>query len=152
MVHHMSRTKIFVIHLKEIIYTAIFAGLGILLILLLIIMFLNKKDDSAPTMATPKYTPGVWSSSILINDTSLNIEVVLDEDHINSVRVVNIDEAVTAMYPLIEPALDDITEQIEDGVSLDSITISENHKYTQQLLLDAVKATIAKAEKVTPDK
>lgn len=152
MVHHMSKTKIFVIHLKEIIYTAIFAGLGILLILLLIIMFLNKREDTAPTMASTQYTPGVWTSSILMNDTSLNIEVVLDEEHINSIRVVNIDEAVTTMYPLLEPALNDIIEQLEDGVSLDSITISDNHKYTQQLLLDAVKATIAKAEKVVSDK
>lgn len=147
----MSKTKIFVIHLKEIIYTAIFAGLGILLILLLIIMFLNKKDDSAPTMATTQYTPGVWTSSIELNDTTLNIEVVLDEDHINSVRIVNIDEATTAMYPLIEPALDDISEQLEDGVDLDSITLSEDHKYTQQVLLDAVKATIAKAAKAATD-
>lgn len=141
----MSKTKIFVVHLKEIIYTAIFAGLGILLILLLIIMFINKKDNSAPTMATTQYTPGVWTSSIVLNDTSLNIEVVLDEDHINSVRIVNIDEATTAMYPLINPALEDISKQLEDGVDLDSITLSEDHKYTQQLLLDAVKTTIAKA-------
>ncbi len=143
----MSKTKIFVVHLKEIIYTAIFAGLGILLILLLIIMFLNKKEDSAPTMATTQYTPGVWTSSIILNDTSLNIEVVLDKDHINSVRIVNIDEATTTMYPLIAPALDDISKQIEDGVDLDAITLSEDHKYTQQLLLDAVKTTIAKATK-----
>ena len=143
----MSKTKIFVVHLKEIIYTAIFAGLGILLILLLIIMFLNKKEDSAPTMATTQYTPGVWTSSIILNDTSLNIEVVLDKDHINSVRIVNIDEATTTMYPLIAPALDDISKQIEDGVDLDAITLSEDHKYTQQLLLDAVKTTVAKATK-----
>ncbi len=143
----MSKTKIFVVHLKEIIYTAIFAGLGILLILLLIIMFLNKKEDSAPTMATTQYTPGVWTSSIVLNDTSLNIEVVLDKDHINSVRIVNIDEATTTMYPLIAPALDDISKQIEDGVDLNAITLSEDHKYTQQLLLDAVKTTIAKATK-----
>ena len=143
----MSKTKIFVVHLKEIIYTAIFAGLGILLILLLIIMFLNKKEDSAPTMATTQYTPGVWTSSIVLNDTSLNIEVVLDKDHINSVRIVNIDEATTTMYPLIAPALDDISKQIEDGVDLNAITLSEDHKYTQQLLLDAVKTTVAKATK-----
>ena len=34
-----SRTKIIVLHMKEIIYTAIFAALGILLIVLLVIMF-----------------------------------------------------------------------------------------------------------------
>lgn len=96
-------------------------------------------------MGTTQYTPGVYTSSIVLNDTSLNIEVVLDEDHINSVRVVNIDEATTTMYPLIQPALDDIFKQLEEGVDLESITLSEDQKYTQQLLLDAVKNTIAKA-------
>ena len=34
-----SRTRIVVLHMKEIIYTAIFAALAILLIILLIVMF-----------------------------------------------------------------------------------------------------------------
>ena len=42
-----SRTKIVVLHMKEIIYTAIFAALGILLIVLLVIMFRSGKGDSA---------------------------------------------------------------------------------------------------------
>ena len=34
-----SKTKIIVLHMKEIIYTAVFAALGILLIILLAVMF-----------------------------------------------------------------------------------------------------------------
>ena len=41
-----SRTKIVVLRMKEIIYTAIFIGLGILLITLLFIMFGPGKDTS----------------------------------------------------------------------------------------------------------
>lgn len=41
----MAKTKIVVIQMKELIYTAIFAGLGILLIVLLIIMFLPDKSN-----------------------------------------------------------------------------------------------------------
>ena len=43
--------------LKEIIYTVIFAALGILLILLLIYMFTDKDDEVAPT-STKLYTAG----------------------------------------------------------------------------------------------
>ena len=58
-----SKTKIVVLHLKELIYTAIFAVLGILLILLLIFMFLpDKKEKSAAE--TMQYTAGVYTSSI----------------------------------------------------------------------------------------
>ena len=40
-----SKTKIVVLHMKEIIYTAIFAVLAIILILLFFIMFLPEKGD-----------------------------------------------------------------------------------------------------------
>ena len=40
-----SKTKIIVLHMKEIIYTIIFAALGILLILLLILMFHPKETS-----------------------------------------------------------------------------------------------------------
>ncbi len=143
----MSKTKIVVIHLKEIIYTALFAGLGILLIILLIIMFLNKKDDSQSTM-TSKYTPGVWTSSFVLNDTNLNLEIVVDSDHINSVRIVNIDEAVTTMYPLVEPSLDSIAAQLYNDVDIDNVVIQEDSKYTEKLLVDAIKLTLEKATPV----
>lgn len=147
----MSKTKILVIHLKEIIYTALFAGLGILLIILLVIMFLNKKDDSTGTMATKSYTPGKWNSSIVLNDTSLNLEIVLDADHINSVRIVNIDDTITTMFPLVEPSLESIRTQLYEGVSVDDIVIDEESKYTQQLLLDAIKVTLDKATPIVED-
>lgn len=43
-----SKTKIVVLHLKELIYTGIFAALGILFVILLIIMFLPKRKNDTP--------------------------------------------------------------------------------------------------------
>ena len=43
-----SKTKIIVLHMKEIVYTVIFAVLGILLILLLIHMFHPKEQSPEP--------------------------------------------------------------------------------------------------------
>lgn len=144
MVNHMSKTKIVVIHLKEIIYTAIFAGLGILLIILLIVMFINKKEDTNTTTGN-LYTPGVWNSTLELNGNTLNLEVVLDKDHINSVRIVNIDEAITTMFPLVEPSLENINKQLSDGVDIDSVTTLEDSKYTDALLIGAIKDTLEKA-------
>ena len=39
-----SKTKIVVLHMKEIIYTAVFVALGIILIILLTFMFFPKKE------------------------------------------------------------------------------------------------------------
>ena len=69
-----SKTKIIVLHLKELIYTGIFAALGILFIILLIIMFLpkEKKQETMSTVAQQttanSYVPGVYTTSLILND------------------------------------------------------------------------------------
>ncbi len=44
----MSKTKIVVLQMKELVYTGIFVGLGILLIILLIVMFnpFNREESA----------------------------------------------------------------------------------------------------------
>jgi hypothetical protein len=142
----MAKTKIVVIQLKEIIYTVIFAALGILLILLLIFMFRGGKDDEAASSGKDLYTPGKYTSSINLSDMAFNLEVVLDSDHINSVTIQNIDEAVTTMYPLVKPSLEAIRSQIESDVPLEQLELDEDMQYTEQLLIDGIKSVLAKAE------
>ncbi|HKL80506.1 MAG TPA: hypothetical protein VJ888_08735, partial [Mobilitalea sp.] len=141
----MAKTKIVVIQLKEIIYTVIFAALGILLILLLIFMF-NGKDDETASLDTNLYKAGVWNSSIALNDTAINLEVVLDENHINSVRIINIDETITTLYPLVQPSLEEIAIQLYDDVPIDQVKITEDKMYTQKLLIEAIKLALDKAK------
>ena len=141
----MSNTKIVVIKLKQIIYGAIFAVLGIILLVLLITLFKSGKKDSSAVDDVAKYVPGKYASVVSLNDTSLNLEVVVDENHINSVRIVNIDESITTMYPLVEPSINDISDQLCNDVDIASVEIAEDSKYTQSLLLDAVEQTLAKA-------
>ncbi|BCN32153.1 hypothetical protein [Anaeromicropila herbilytica] len=140
----MSKTKIVIFQLKEIIYTAIFVGLGILLILLLIFMFWHK-NDSTDVAAKTQYKAGVYTSTIVLNDTSLNIEVVVDKNHINNVSIKNIDDAITTMFPLLQPSLDDITEQLNKGVAVSKLTLSDESKYTQELLIDGINNALSKA-------
>lgn len=142
----MAKTKIVVIQLKEIIYTVIFAALGILLILLLIFMFTSDKDEEATSSSTALYKAGVWTSSIALNDTAINLEVILDKDHINHVRIVNIDETITTMYPLVEPSLEAIAEQLYKDVPIDQVVLNEDKQYTQTLLIEAIKVAIEKAK------
>jgi 2C-methyl-D-erythritol 2,4-cyclodiphosphate synthase len=141
----MSNTKIVVIKLKQIIYGAIFAVLGIILIILLITLFKSGNSDSSAANDVAKYVPGKYTSVVSLNDTNLNLEVVVDENHINSVQIVNIDESITTMYPLVEPSINDISEQLCNDIDIASVQIAEDSKYTQSLLLDAVEQTLAKA-------
>ena len=146
----MSKTKIVVIQLKEIVYTAIFVALGILLILLLVFMFTRKDNETSPVANhsnfNKEYVAGVYTSSIKLNDNVLNMEVVLDNDHINSIRLLNIDDSISTMYPLVEPSLLKIEEQLVNGVSLENIEYSDESKYTYMLLVKAIQSTLEKAQ------
>ena len=129
--------------MKEMIYTLIFAGLGILLILLLIFMFLPKqKDASTETM---KYVAGVYTSTIQLNDNTMDVQVAVDEERINSVSLVNLDETVATMYPLMEPAGEQLAEQIISKQSTENITYSEDNQYTSMVILNAVNDALEKA-------
>lgn len=140
----MSKTKIVIIQLKEIIYTAIFVGLGILLILLLIFMFLPKKKDTSPDQ-TSKYTAGVYNTKMTLNNTAINLEIVVDENDIKSIRFVNLEDSITTMFPLIQPALEEIATQLYDGTDISKVSIKEDRQYTQTLLLDTIASTLEKA-------
>lgn len=147
-----SKTKIVVLHLKELIYTGIFALLGILFIVLLIIMFLpNDKKAADKAVTTSAYVPGVYTTSLVLNDNVIDIEVVVDENNINSIRLVNLNEAVATMYPLIEPSFQDLVNQICKSQSFDGITYSDDNKYTSIVLLDAIKTSLDKATDITSD-
>ena len=132
-----SKTKIIVLHMKEIIYTAIFAALGILLIILLAVMFRPGSGDGD--------SPGIYTSTLTLNNANLEVEVSVDESRINSIRFSNLDETVTAMFPLIQPAIEDIAEQIYDSQSLDDISLPEDTPYTSQMILNAIKEAVEKA-------
>ncbi len=130
--------------MKEIIYTAIFAALGIILIVLLVIMFRPDRDDGKADTGR-QYTPGIYTSALTLNNTNLEVEVSVDETHINSIRFSNLDETVTTMYPLIQPAIEDIAEQIYETQSLDEVTLSDDTPYTSQIILDAIRDAVEKA-------
>ena len=139
-----AKTKIVVLHMKEMIYTLIFAGLGILLILLLIFMFLPK--ESKKTAETMNYVAGVYTSTIQFNDNTIDVQVVVDESRIQSVSLVNLHETVTTMYPLMEPAVQEIASQVCEKQSTDNIAYSEDNPYTSMVILNAVKSALKKAE------
>ncbi len=138
-----SKTKIVVLHMKEIIYTVVFVVLAIVLISLLVFMFLPRGKDE--TTDKKKYNPGVYTSTVTLNNTALEVEVAVDESHINSIRFANIDETVTTMFPLIQPSIENIAEQVYETQSLENIEYSQENPYTSQVILSAIDDALQKA-------
>jgi uncharacterized protein with FMN-binding domain len=159
-----NNPRIVVLKLKELIYTGIFVILGILLIILFVYMFKSDKDKNPPassgevnaqveknTFSTTEtqttYNAGVYTSSLTLNNSSLELEVCVDTHRINSISITNMDETVTTMYPLIENSINDLSNQIVNNQSLENITYTDDCKYTYMILLDAISATLDKAAK-----
>lgn len=139
-----SKTKIVVLHMKEIIYTAVFALLGILLIILLAFMFFPKQKDSVDM--EKRYVPGIYTSTITLNNTTLEVEVAVDSSHINAIRFTNLDESVATMYPLAQPTIEYIAEQIYETQSLENIAYSDDSPYTSQVILNAIEDALEKGK------
>ncbi len=140
-----SKTKIVVLKMKELVYTAIFLILGIVLLVLLYCMFRPQKEPDADTRESV-YIPGIYTSSISLGTRSLDVEVTVDASRIRSVRLVHLDEAITTLYPLVENAIDNISLQIVNGQSPDDVTYTDDMKYTSMLLLEAVEHALDRAK------
>ncbi|MFR5601705.1 MAG: hypothetical protein ACLTKI_04825 [Lachnospiraceae bacterium] len=139
-----SKTKIVVLRMKEIIYTAIFIGLGILLVTLFLIMFRPKKE-ALESASDEIYTPGVYTASLVLGSQQVNVEVAVDADRINSVSLVPLSDSVTTMYPLMAPAMEDLAAQICEKQTTENLTYSNDSRYTSMALLNAIETALSKA-------
>ena len=138
--------------MKELIYTAIFAVLGILFVVLLVMMFLPGKDaetpkseESSSTDSDSRYIPGIYSTELILGNQAINVEVVVDRNSISAIRMVNLNDTVTTMYPLLEPAFESICNQVYDLQTLEGVTYSSDSKYTSLVLLEAIQNSLDKA-------
>lgn len=107
----------------------------------------SKKDTKKSEQATSDktYSPGVYTSSLMLNNSSLEIEVCVDVNRIQSISIKNMDEAITTMYPLMENSVNDLENQIVNSQSLENITYTDDCRYTYLILLDAVNQALSKA-------
>lgn len=99
-----------------------------------------KKNTSCPT-----YSPGVYTSSILLNGTPIDIQVTVDSDNINNIEMVNLSESVQTMYPMLNSSFDEVKTAVINNGSTDNITYNAGSKYTATMLLSAIDSALAKA-------
>ena len=139
-----TKTKIVVVKAKELIYTTLFICLGIILILLLFFMF--APEGKNVTTGAGVYTPGVYTSTITLGETTLDVAVSVDENHVTSVSLNNLSDSVAAMYPLLKPSLEDINAQLTNLSSIDDLQLEADNKYTSLMLQQAIKNALKKAK------
>ena len=158
-----AKTKIVVLHMKELIYTGIFAALGILFIILLVVMFLPGKKDNDQSSSNDSlstedsavasdsvYIPGIYTTELILGGQVVDVEVIVEKDSISSIQLNNLSESVTTMYPLLQPTFDSLCQQIYETQSLAEITYTADSKYTSLVLMEAIQTSLDKATQVAP--
>ena len=204
-----ANTKIVVLRRKELLYTGIFAALGMLFVILLLMLLLpGKAADTSGTPDSPDstaetvmpdnvadlgrssqfsdaedvstgasadtgaidnagavldsasgsagtantYIPGIYTTELILGSETVNVEVIVNDHAITSLSLADPDETLTTMYPLLEPTMDSLSEQICETQDLSQVTYSAETRYTSLVLLEAVKASLEKAKpSATPE-
>ena len=142
-----AKTKIVVLRMKELIYTAIFIGLVLSLILLFFFMFRSEKDETVQSTAvSASYQPGIYSSALVLGSQQVNVEVTVDREQITSIELKPLSDSVAAMYPLMQPAMDTLSAQILDRQSLEGVEYQTGSQYTSMALMKAIENALSKAE------
>lgn len=140
-----SNTKIFIFKAKELIYTLLFILFGIALLLLLIFFFLPKDDSGEELTPTMKYNAGIYTSTMNLGGTTLDLKVVVDRQKIKSISIPDMDESISTLYPLLQPTIDDINKQLETVDNIDELTFQNESQYTNTILKQAMKNAMQKA-------
>ena len=143
-----GKTKIVVLKMKELIYTGILLVLGILAIIFLVIMSGDKEEgqEKESADAASVYVPGTYTTAMTLNGSNVELSVTVDETAILSIDMQNLDESVSVMYPLMEPALESLSTQILESQSIDNIEYSSDNLYTSTVLLNAITAALQQAK------
>ena len=148
-----SKTKIEVLHMKEVVYTAVFLALALILLEDFLIMFSGKKDSAKkPSVTTAasaenaRYIPGIYTSTISLGDQTFDVQVNVEQDRITAISLNNLSETTAAMYPLMEPALDSIASQIYVNQTTEGLIYGEDDRYTSELLVSAINQALEQAQ------
>ena len=173
-----ANTKIVVLRRKELLYTGIFAALGVLFVILLLMLLLPGKDadTSSGTSDSPDetaaempdnvadvstgavadtgntYIPGIYTTELILGNETVNVEVIVSDHAITSVSLADPSETLTTMYPLLESTMESLNDQLCEMQDPEQVTYSAETRYTSLVLLEAVKASLEKAKpKATPE-
>ena len=140
-----AKTKIVVVKMKHVILTGVLLGILLLLIIFAATYFFSGDEPKPAVEETGMYT-GVYNTSVALGGAAIDVSVAVDSNNINSISLENMTDSVETMYPLVEPAMNELVSQIVQNQSTDNISYANTSQYTSKVLLDAIDNTLSKAK------
>lgn len=116
-----AKTKIVVVKMKHVILTGVLLGILLLLIIFAATYFFSGDEPKPAVEETGMYTPGVYNTSVALGGAAIDVSVAVDSNNINSISLENMTDSVETMYPLVEPAMNELVSQIVQNQSTDNI-------------------------------
>jgi len=112
----MGGTKIFVLQMKDLIRIGIFALLGLALVILLLVLLVPRGRGAVPedeqAYAAGRFVPGTYASTIILNNEPVQVRVTVSEEDILMVYLAGMDEIQRTFYPLFEPRMYDLAQEV----------------------------------------
>ncbi len=129
-------SKIFVVKLKDIIKTAVFALLGILIIAAAAAFFSGSNDSA--------YNEGTYNSQIILYGNPVELSVTVSKNEIESISLEQLNETQEVFYPTFSNCIDEISQQVVELQST-NIELDKDYEVTGSILLDAIDNALEQA-------
>lgn len=131
-------SKIFVVKLRDVIKTAVFAILGIVIIAA-IIAFFSGSNKSA-------YNEGTYNSEIILYGNPVELSVTVSKNEIESISLEQLNETQEVFYPTFSSCIDEISQQVIKLQSTD-IELNKDYEVTGGILLNAIDTALNEAKR-----
>ena len=131
-------SKIFVFKLKDIIKTAIFAVLGIIIIGVVIAFFSGSFKST--------YKEGTYNSEIVLQGKPVTLSVTVGKNEIESISLDQLNETQEVFYPVFSNCIDDVANKVVEMQSTD-IELNNDYAVTESILLDAINRALDEAKR-----
>ncbi|MBE5934182.1 MAG: hypothetical protein E7262_00125 [Lachnospiraceae bacterium] len=106
----------------------------------------SSSDNTGNNLFNVSYIPGVYSTSLKLNNQNINLSVTVDKNHIKAVSATNLSDSIQVMYPLLEPSIEYIEAELANGTPIEQIKHDSTSVYTGTMLTEAITELLKEAE------
>lgn len=138
----MGSTKFVVVKAKELVKTAVFAVLGVIILVGLITFFLNMGKEKTRGV----YRDGTYYGSMKLGEETARVAVTIREGEIANIALEDTAEAVAAFYPLLEPTAAAVGQEVVESQSL-TVAVDAAAAHSAQLVLNAIAEGLEQAKR-----
>jgi len=134
-----------VLHKKELIRYGIIALVALVfLVAALVLLIPRPRGEAYEPAAMSRFVPGTYSSTIMLYNEPVHVRVTVSENEILSIYMTDMADLARTFYPLFEPRLADLAQEI---LRYQSAHISPQTDYpvTTSILHTAVQTALEMA-------